>query len=86
VDGYRLENAHIYSEYPNRWISDTKKMEMIQNNFIENPSKEKEDELKFSKGNMVGAIGSRWKTLTFKISQQPTKVAYSVIGILSLLK
>jgi hypothetical protein len=30
---------------------------------MENPSKEKEeDELKFNRGNMVQAIGSRWKT------------------------
>ena len=51
-----------YSEYRNRWILDDKWMEIIRNNYIENPSKEKEEELKFNKGNMVRAIGSRWKT------------------------
>ena len=51
-----------YPEYRNRWISDGKWIEIIRNNYITNPSKEKEEELKFNRGNMVRAIGSRWKT------------------------
>jgi hypothetical protein len=51
-----------YPEYRNRWISDEKWIEIIRNNYIVNPSKEKEVELKFNRGNMVRAIGSRWKT------------------------
>ena len=51
-----------YPEYRNRWISDDKWMEIIRNNYIDNPSKEKEEELKFNRGNMVRAIGSRWKS------------------------
>jgi hypothetical protein len=37
-------------------------MEIIRNNYIDNPSKEKEEKLKLNRGNMVRAIGSRWKT------------------------
>jgi hypothetical protein len=51
-----------YPEYCNRWISDDKWMEIIQNNCIDDPSKEKEEELKFSRANMIRAIGARWKT------------------------
>jgi hypothetical protein len=51
-----------YPEYRNRWISDDKWMEIIRNNYIDDPSKEKEEELKFSRANMIRAIGARWKT------------------------
>jgi hypothetical protein len=51
-----------YSAYRNRWISDDKWIEIIRNNYIDNPSKEKEEELKFNRKNLVRAIGSRWKT------------------------
>jgi hypothetical protein len=51
-----------YSKYRNQWISDDKWMEIIRNNYIDNPSKEKEEKLKLNRGNMVRAIGSRWKT------------------------
>ena len=37
-------------------------MEVIRNNYIDNPSKEKEEELHFSRQNMIRAIGARWKT------------------------
>jgi hypothetical protein len=37
-------------------------MEIIRNNYIDDPSKEKEEELKFSRANMIRAIGDRWKT------------------------
>ena len=51
-----------YSEYRNRWISDDKWMEIIRNNYIDNPSKEKEAGIKFNRRNLVKAIGSRWGT------------------------
>jgi hypothetical protein len=51
-----------YPGYRNRWISDDKWLEIIRNNYIDNPSKEKEEELKFSRGNMVRAIGSKGKS------------------------
>jgi hypothetical protein len=69
-----------YPGYRDRWISDDKWLEIIRNNYIDNPSKEKEEELKFSSGNMVRAIGSKGT------SRQATKVAYSATGTLSLLK
>ena len=37
-------------------------MEIIRNNYIDDPSKEKEEELKFTRANMIRAIGARWKT------------------------
>jgi hypothetical protein len=51
-----------YPEYRNRWNSDDKWMEIIRNNYIDDPSKEKEEELKFTRENMIRAIGARWKT------------------------
>jgi hypothetical protein len=51
-----------YPEHCNRWISDDKWMEIIRNNYIDDPSKEKEEDLKFSRANMIRAIGARWKT------------------------
>jgi hypothetical protein len=46
----------------NRWISDDKWIEIIWNNYIDNPSKEKEEELNFNRGNMLRAVGSiRWE-------------------------
>jgi sarcosine oxidase delta subunit len=50
-----------YPEYRNRWISDDKWMEIIRNNDIDDPSKEKEEELVFSRANMIRAIAARWK-------------------------
>ncbi len=38
-----------YPEYHNRWISDEKWMKIIQNNYIDDPSKEKEEDLKFNR-------------------------------------
>jgi len=75
-----------YPEYRNRWILDDKWMEIIRNNYIDNPSKEKEAGLKFLRRNLVKAIGSRWGGLQLMISQKPTKKAYSVIGISSVVK
>jgi hypothetical protein len=51
-----------YPEYRNRWISYDKWMEIIQNNYIDDPSKEKEEELNFSRANMIRAIDGKWKT------------------------
>jgi hypothetical protein len=75
-----------YPGYRDRWISDDKWLEIIRNNYIDNPSKEKEEELKFSRGNMGRAIGSKGKSADKKTSRQATKVAYSATGTLSLLK
>jgi hypothetical protein len=52
--------ASNYSEYGNRWILDDKWIEIIRSSYIDNPSKEKGDELKVNRGNMVRAIGYRW--------------------------
>jgi hypothetical protein len=49
-----------YPAYRNRWISDDKWIDIIRTNYFTPPSKEKEKELKFSRENMVRAIGSRW--------------------------
>jgi hypothetical protein len=74
-----------YPESRNRWISDDKWMEIIQNNYIDDPSNEKEEELKFSRANMIRAIGARWKT-TIEDFTQTNQVGYSVIDTLSVLK
>jgi hypothetical protein len=51
-----------YPEYCTRWSSDDKWIEIIQNNYNDNPSKEKEEELKISRANMIRATGAQWKT------------------------
>jgi hypothetical protein len=50
-----------YPEYRDRWISDDKWVDIIRTNYFTPPSKEKEEELKFSRNNMVRAIGSQWQ-------------------------
>jgi hypothetical protein len=37
-------------------------MEIIRNNYIDDPSKEKAEVLTFTRENMIRAIGARWKT------------------------
>jgi hypothetical protein len=54
----------LATEHPvcrNRWIPDDKWIDVINTNYFTPPSKEKEEELKFSRENMVRAVGSRWQ-------------------------
>jgi hypothetical protein len=51
--------ATKHSEHRNQWILDDNWIEIIRNNCITEPSKEKEKELKFNRRNMVKAICSR---------------------------
>jgi hypothetical protein len=53
--------AKKHPEHRDRWISDDKWVDIIRINYIAPPSKEKEEELKFSRKNMVRAIGSQWQ-------------------------
>ena len=50
-----------YPEYCNRWILDDKWIDIIRTNCFTPPSKEKGEELKFNRNNMVRAIGSQWQ-------------------------
>ena len=63
VDGYTaFETLTMkYPEYRNRWISDDKWIDIIRTNYFTPPSKEKEEELKFNRNNMVRVIGSHWQ-------------------------
>jgi hypothetical protein len=51
--------ATKHPEHRNRWISDDNWIEIIRNNCVAEPSKEKEKELKFNRRSMVKAVGSQ---------------------------
>jgi hypothetical protein len=53
-----------HPEHRDPWISDDKWVDVIRANYFAPPSKEKEEELKFSRKNMVRAIGSQWQHTT----------------------
>jgi hypothetical protein len=53
--------ATKHPECRDRWILDDKWVDVIRTNYFTPPSKEKEEELKFGRKNMVRAIGSQWQ-------------------------